>query len=145
VVWLHEVPQSTKIVGCVYHLPRNTYLKIHQSTELYLNKKINRQMVIDNRFEQFSNDMIKWEATKTNKKINLGLAIIKVFLGYTGTPETNPTWQKRETNNVSEISGHVWLIKISGVVQYEDAPRTGTMELHSGKDYHCECLCSRGE
>lgn len=102
-------------------------------------------MVIDNRFEQFSNDMIKWAATKANKKINLVLTIIKVFLGSTGRPETNPTWQDLETNNVLKISSHVWLNKISGVVQYEDAPRTGTMELRSGKDYHCECLCSRGE
>merc|ERR1712001_673261 len=131
----HEVPQCTKLVGYVYHLPRNTYLY----------KKNCRQMMTDNIFEQLKNDKIQWDVTKTNNENCLVLELEKVFLGYPGTPESNQPWGHLETNKVLGISYCVWLAMISGVVQYEDAPRTGTMEIHSGKDYYCECLCSRGE
>jgi len=88
---------------------------------------------------------MKWEVTKTNKDNCLVLGLEQVFLGYSGTPESNQPWRYLETTKVLGISYCVWLATISGVVQYEDAPRTGTMETHSGKDYFCECLCSRGE
>jgi len=101
--------------------------------------------MIDNIFEQLKNDLIKWAVTKINNYSNLVLELGKVFLGHPGTPESNQPWEYPETSNILGTSRHVWLAKISGVVQYEDAPRTGTMEIHSGKDYHCECLCSRGE
>jgi len=90
------------------------------------------------------NDMIKIGLkTETDKNSCSVLKFANVFLGYSGTPETNQTCSVLEP--ALRILYCVWLAKISGAVQYEDAPRTGTMELHSGKDYHCECLCSRGE
>jgi hypothetical protein len=102
-------------------------------------------MMIDNIFEQLKNEKIKWAVTKINNHRNLVLESGKVFLGHYGTPESNQQLEYPETSKVLGNSRHVWLAMISGVVQYEDAPRTGTMEIHSGKDYYCECLCSRGE
>lgn len=103
-------------------------------------------MMIDYKFEQLMNDTTKWNAKETDKNTTRSvLEFANVFLGYSGTPETNQQLRFLETAMILRILYCVWLAKISGAVQYEDAPRTGTMELHSGKDYHCECLCSRGE
>lgn len=103
-------------------------------------------MMIDYKFEQLMNDTIKnWIEKKTDKNACSVLKFANVFLGYFGAPETNQTFGFLETTIALRILYRVWLAKISGAVQYEDAPRTGTMELHSGKDYHCECLCSGGE
>jgi hypothetical protein len=46
-------------------------------------------MMIDNIFEQLKNDKKQWEATKANKDNCLVLGLEKVFLGYSGTPESN--------------------------------------------------------
>jgi hypothetical protein len=103
-------------------------------------------MMIDYKFEQLMNDTMKMDLkNKTDKHTCSVLKFPNVFLGYSGTPGTNQTYSFLETAMLLRILYCVWLAKISGAVQYEDAPRTGTMELHSGKDYHCECLCSRGE
>lgn len=64
-------------------------LKFPSFIKLSLRKKIYRQMMIDNIFEQLKNDKIQWEVTKTNTDNCLVLGIEKVFLGYSGTPESN--------------------------------------------------------
>ena len=84
--------------------------------------------MIDNIFEQLKNEKIKWAVTKINNHSNLVLESGKVFLGHYGTPESNQQLEYPETSKVLGNSRHVWLAMISGVVQYEDAPRTGTMK-----------------
>jgi hypothetical protein len=64
-------------------------LKFPSLIDLSLHKKMYRKMMIDSIFEQLKNDKIKWAVTKTNKNNCLVLGLEKVFLGYSGTPESN--------------------------------------------------------
>jgi hypothetical protein len=54
------------------------------------------------------------------------------FLDVVAYQKPNQPVRVLETDMVLEMPYLVWLANISGVVQDEDAPRTGTMELHSG-------------
>lgn len=98
-------------------------------------------MMIDKiRFGQLLKDIIKWEATKTNEKYLRQFQIYEKGISWKHWCTRNQANMERfQAINVIGSLYRVCFVSISGVVQHEDAPRTGTMELNSGKDYNCEC------
>jgi hypothetical protein len=87
--------------------------------------------MIDKDFEQLEKENIQWQKFNTSRTPSRNIfEFSNLFLGVLEV-------HQKPIEHVSGIIKHkydlkdpyyAWLVNISGVVQYEDAPRTGTMK-----------------
>lgn len=87
--------------------------------------------MIDKDFEQLENENIKWQKFKTSQTPSRKIfEFSNIFLGVLEVHQKPIEHDSGIIKYKYDLKDpyYAWLVIISGVVQYEDAPRTGTMK-----------------